>query len=373
MPAPPPFVVNTDPERVAESQTALIIGVIAAVNFVALSVVAARTYTRLVISKSPGTQDVLMVLSACTGLVGTIILILQIPHGLGKHADTIERADFTIFSKYSFIITVVPLLGGIGLLKISIALELIKYNGNSWQWYRISLWCMIGFVIAYTIEAWLSFILFCNPVSRQWDLSIEGSCYPVSTFIAFGLANSAFNIFTDIAFATLPIPLVWSLKMPLKTRIYLVVVLSLGYVAAVMGVVKAVSQMKYDPAGDNTFLYDIQFWGLLQLNVGTIAACAPSLRPLVKNILRLRSVTPAYGYGYSDYGQRQDSLPLSTIGGTGASSTVRRGDQTGNTKHRHNLKNAIYVDTVFELKNSSQTAILDSESTERTKVQGSST
>lgn len=64
MPAPPPFVVNTDPKRVAESQTALIIGVITAVNFVALTVVAARTYTRLVISKSPGAQDVLMVLSA---------------------------------------------------------------------------------------------------------------------------------------------------------------------------------------------------------------------------------------------------------------------------------------------------------------------
>jgi hypothetical protein len=40
----------------------------------------------------------------------------------------------------------------------------------------------------------------------------------------------AFNIFTDVAFATLPIPIVWLLKMPLKTRLYLVGVLSLGYV-----------------------------------------------------------------------------------------------------------------------------------------------
>ncbi|KAL4724536.1 hypothetical protein ACLX1H_007977 [Fusarium chlamydosporum] len=370
MPAPPPFVVNTDPKRVAESQTALIIGVITAVNFVALTVVAARTYTRLVISKSPGAQDVLMVLSACTGLIGTTILFLQIPHGLGKHADTIERADFTKFSKYSFIITVVPLLGGIGLLKIAIALELIKYNGNSWRWYKITLRCMIGFVIAYTFEAWLSFILFCNPVARQWDRSLEGSCYPVSMFVAFGLANSAFNIFTDIAFATLPIPLIWSLRMPLKTRIYLVVVLSLGYVAAVMGLVKAVSQMKYDPAGDNTYRYDIQFWGLLQLNVGTIAACAPSLRPLVKNVLRLKSLTPAYGY--SDYGQRQRSLPLSTIGGTCDPSVSRERDQAADANHQHGPKNAIYVETVFEVRNSSQVAILDADSTQRMKVQGES-
>jgi hypothetical protein len=63
MPAPPPFVVNTDPERVAESQTALIVGIITTINFLAIAVVAARTYTRLAISKSPGAQDVLMVLS----------------------------------------------------------------------------------------------------------------------------------------------------------------------------------------------------------------------------------------------------------------------------------------------------------------------
>lgn len=80
----------------------------------------------------------------CTGLVGTIILFMQIPYGLGKHADTIERPDYATFGKYSFIHTVVSLLGGIGLLKIAIALELIKYNVNSWRWYNITLWCLIG-------------------------------------------------------------------------------------------------------------------------------------------------------------------------------------------------------------------------------------
>ncbi|KAF5001228.1 hypothetical protein FGRMN_1171 [Fusarium graminum] len=365
MPAPPTFVVNTDPERVAESQTALIVGVITAANLLALLVVGARTYTRLAISKSPGVQDALMVLSACTGLVGTIVLFMQIPYGLGKHTDTIERPDLTTFNKYSFIHTTVPLLGGIGLLKVAVALELIKYNGNAWRWYNITLWCLIAFVIAYTIEAWCSFILFCNPIAKQWDRSLEGTCYPVPLFITFGLVNSAFNIFTDVAFATLPIPIVWSLKMPLKTRIYLVVVLSLGYVAAVMGVVKAVSQMRYDPAGDNTYLYDIRFWGLLQLNVGTIAACAPSLRPLVKNVLRLKSMAPVYGNSY--YGQRQRSLPLSDIGPDGPESRSRQEHLSTDSNNRYSRKNdnMIRVETVFELKSSSQVSILNTNRPER--------
>lgn len=39
----------------------------------------------------------------------------------------------------------------------------------------------------------------------------------------------AFNIFTDVCFATLPIPIIWVLQMKLRTRVYLIVVLSLGY------------------------------------------------------------------------------------------------------------------------------------------------
>lgn len=40
---------------------------------------------------------------------------------------------------------------------------------------------------------------------------------------------AAFNIFTDVFYATMPIPIIWQLQMKRKTRMYLVGVLSLGY------------------------------------------------------------------------------------------------------------------------------------------------
>ena len=83
-----------------------------------------------------------------------------------------------------------------------------------------------------------------------WDKSLEGTCYPVSLFVQFGLANTAFNIFTDVAFATLPIPIIWNLKMHLKTRLYLIGVLSLGYLAVVMGILKGIAQIDFNPLGD---------------------------------------------------------------------------------------------------------------------------
>lgn len=60
MPDIPPFVLNEDPERVNDTQTALITGVVASVHLVALVIFATRSFIRLVVLKSPGIQDAFM-------------------------------------------------------------------------------------------------------------------------------------------------------------------------------------------------------------------------------------------------------------------------------------------------------------------------
>ncbi|VUC28413.1 unnamed protein product [Clonostachys rosea] len=310
-----------DPAWAAESQTVQILAVTTVFHCLALLVVGLRSYTRIGILGSFGPQDVFMILATlCSLLGGTVTLYMQVPYGLGRHKDTIDPSLLIEFNKFSFIQSIVPLMGGIGFLKIAIALELMKLRGNALAWYNYVLWGLIVFVTAYTIMAWCSFFLYCRPLAKYWDSSIEGTCYSVAVFIKFGLANTGFNIFTDVAFATLPVGIVWTLKMPLKTRLYLIGVLSLGYVAVVMGILKAVAQINFNPFGDGTYAYEIQFWGLLQLNLGISAACAPSLKPLVKNILSLTSWTPRYGYtgsgGYNARSGGNRATALYTIGGT---------------------------------------------------------
>lgn len=39
----------------------------------------------------------------------------------------------------------------------------------------------------------------------------------------------AFNIFTDVVLATLPIPIIWNLQMKRRVRLSVIVILSLGY------------------------------------------------------------------------------------------------------------------------------------------------
>ncbi|KAH7007783.1 hypothetical protein EDB80DRAFT_719119 [Ilyonectria destructans] len=321
---------TVDPARAAENSTAQIAGVTTVFHVIALVIVILRSYTRIFIIRNFGLQDAFMILSVlCALLGGTVTIFMQIPYGLGHHQDTIPDADFIVFNQLSFVQSIVPLIGGIAFLKIAVALELTKLKGNALAWYNTILWCLIVFVSAYTLMAWLTFFLFCRPMARYWDPNIEGTCYSVDLFTKFGLMNTGFNIFTDVAFATLPVPIVWTLKMPLKTRLYLVGVLSLGYVAVTMGILKAVAQIGYNPLGDITYTYDIQFWGLLQLNLGISAACGPSLKPLFKNILKLTSLTPQYGYNSGSNNQRSGrGTGLYAIGGTASRGYTKQSSRT---------------------------------------------
>lgn len=50
-----------------------------------------------------------------------------------------------------------------------------------------------------------------------------------------------------------------------------------------MGAMKSYYQVTYTPSMDYiTFADDIMLWAFLQLNTGMIAACAPSLKPLLR-------------------------------------------------------------------------------------------
>jgi len=81
------------------------------------------------------------------------------------------------------------------------------------------------------VEGWVSLLALCDPIPAAWDkeLAKTARCFPNKLANNFAAINTAFNIFTDICFATIPIPMLWALQMKLRIRIYLIVIFSLGY------------------------------------------------------------------------------------------------------------------------------------------------
>ncbi|KAG7039591.1 Integral membrane protein [Colletotrichum scovillei] len=289
-----------NPAWVAESNTARIITVVTVFHLLAQTSVALRIYARIWVIKAPGWDDAVMVLSAAstshrapillpaeTDLVecawgGWISFVIQAQYGLGKHFSTIDKKyDYVVFNHVAFWQSIISAAGA---LMFRSLLRLSKTG-----WYKWALWSTIALVLFYSIGGMFPFFLHCKPLSGFWDRNTTPppKCKDGNNINLFGIINTGFNIFTDVVLATLPVPIIWNLQMKRRLRLYAIGILSLGYFAVAMGIVKAVYQLNNDSEPDKTFNRSIQFWGFLQLQVGIIAACAPALKPLVNKLLNL--------------------------------------------------------------------------------------
>lgn len=142
-------------------------------------------------------------------MAGLICFVIQGYHGLGHHSDTIAGPDKQIMSQVAFFQSIISHIGALALLKISIALSLLRLTAN--RWYTSSLWALIGkslttladavqyvlivyavFVCAYSFMAWMTFFLQCRPMAGYWDKSSvpKPKCYSMTLFVDFALFNT---------------------------------------------------------------------------------------------------------------------------------------------------------------------------------------
>lgn len=140
------------------------------------------------------------------------------------------------------------------LLKLSIGMSLLRLNSN--KWYERIVWGLIStldhqlldlfpprswvllltlvcvvFVICYFIEGIVTVMAYCDSLEAHWNPKVmeTAKCYPEELRNTFGTMNTAFNVFTDVMFASVPVPMLWALQTKLKVRIYLIGIFSLGY------------------------------------------------------------------------------------------------------------------------------------------------
>ncbi|KAK8136139.1 hypothetical protein PG984_004079 [Apiospora sp. TS-2023a] len=326
-PGKPVDVAKLDPAFVAESNTAMIMAITGAFHFLALVVVALRTYTRAFMIRAIGRDDWTMLLAAGIAVGQYAIWIIEAQHGLGRHQKVIPMPEL-IAIKHAGFYQVLLNFCDLALIKMSIAFALMRLTKARWvSW---TLWCLIVFIIAYTIMAALTTFLRCQPMAGFWDQTIAAKCYPMKLFVQFALINTGFNIFTNVALATLPIPIIWSLQMKTSTRLYIVGILSLGWVAVAVGLVKSVHQVNAAKETDGTFYQSIQFYGYLESQLGIIAASAPALKPLLNKLLGREDTT--YGAGASPaagYYAKSSSGRSKHFNGTTRSSHIYVSSQTG--------------------------------------------
>lgn len=80
--------------------------------------------------------------------------------------------------------------------------------------------CTVGGVTASIIT-----MLQCMPVAKAWNVSLPGECFDQYSIIE-GVV--IFNLVTNIITILLPMPIIWSLQMPLRQRVLVLGIFAIG-------------------------------------------------------------------------------------------------------------------------------------------------
>lgn len=105
---------------------------------------------------------------------------------------------------------------------------------------------LLRFTVTHPVQRWLIYVttcfytlitisqLFvlgfqCKPLAYAWDKSIKGgSCKSISYLGIAAYFNATTNAATDFVLASIPVWLIWNLKLDIRTKLSVGLVLSMG-------------------------------------------------------------------------------------------------------------------------------------------------
>ncbi|KAK2053398.1 hypothetical protein LY76DRAFT_581822 [Colletotrichum caudatum] len=210
-------------------------------------------------------------------------------------------------------------------------------------------WTAVATVLAYLA---VMFVIWCHctPIQKKWQVvPFPGDRCTLD--IANYLSLVVLNISTDMLIVSIPLPLLWAVKLSLRRKLAISVLLCSGVFVMIAAMLRCILSLK-DINGVNVST----IWAIRETFVGIIAVNAACIRLLFSSSRWLKSSKGSSGPNQKYTGSSdKHGHQLVTIGGGGQSV-----DRSGKpSKRRHNKYNMTELDS-----NSSEEQIIKpSEST----------
>ena len=128
----------------------------------------------------------------------------------------------------------------------------------------------------------MALVFLYHPVEAQWDITIPNATSLGRRKVYVGA--SAANVGTDVILLILPIPYVWQLHAPIAQRILLAGIFLLGCFVSIVSIIRLSIMVNLDLASEDVTytLSTVFIWSIVEVNVGLVCACLPSLRPAMR-------------------------------------------------------------------------------------------
>ena len=217
------------------------------------------------------------------GLLAGGFFTKMIASGMGRHLICLPPDQVISMLEWSALSEPVSVIG-VGVIKISVCLCLIRVVDKARRKLSRFLWFLIAFIIVTHLGLAMVFFLHCIPLAKLWNPEIEGRCMSTHTTVLAGYIGFGADILTDLVCAGIPIFVIHQLQMSKRTKIALCCLMGLGVFTAGCAVAKAVTLVGVF-ADDYTWGFtQPATWAAIEQFVGIIITSLPALRPLLNEV-----------------------------------------------------------------------------------------
>ncbi|KAM5466509.1 hypothetical protein MauCBS54593_005766 [Microsporum audouinii] len=266
---------------------------------VSTSMVLVRLWIRSHLTKQLGWDDAFIVLALACGCVNTALLTVAVFAGLGRRQVYLEKSQLIQIFKYTWLSQPFHIMC-INWGKVSAMLFIIRIIERAKHQVRY-FYAAIAFLTVVNTGCVGIIVGQCRPPDAFWNPLIKGKCWKPSVLKNYTFFQSACSALSDLVLAAYPIFVVSRLQMPRRIKIAITSVLLLGLVAFAGAVIKASYLPQLTDRSDYPWkTADLITWAVVEQYLVIIAACVPTLGPLIKYIRR----------GISSGGDRASSYRL---------------------------------------------------------------
>lgn len=257
-----------------------------AIAFIILEIifVALRFTSRHLSKTHSGLDDVFIVPSLvfCLGICVLAIVEVKVA-GVGRHMDVLLALDPSAVIRWAKCGYAVEQLYCTAVVFPKLAILGLYLRIFTTKPYRMTCYVIAGIVVANGIAGVITSLASCHPFAARWDLTrTDANC--IDTLQYWRWINLA-NIVTDIMMLGLPLPVVWSLHVSRTQKFGLTLVFLTGSIGLVASIVRFTIFFNVKALSDGTFISaKLATWSLVEPGVYLIAACLPSLRPLLLSL-----------------------------------------------------------------------------------------
>ncbi|KAL7272301.1 hypothetical protein RUND412_004893 [Rhizina undulata] len=275
----------------------------------AIIFVAGRCYTRVkIVGSRLGGDDYSIILAVVVLIVYTNLNVYGVHHaGFGKHFYSTGYAQAGHLLKITYALPIIYTVG-VTSIKISLLLFYRRLTITGPVMHKVIKW-MIATQVLCGVGTIFGLAFICSPLQGWWNLDVQKSitnCPNYSQTTAIYITLRTISVLSDIIILLMPVSMVWKLDLPVKQKLGLAGLFTLGMLACVA----AILRLTYLPA----FLLGIDVsWTIIPIAMldqmeqalSIITSCIPALTALIS-----RSKGRLRGNSYDN----TSSIELSTKG-----------------------------------------------------------